>query len=415
MNSSLIPPSQILVIGNYRQTLTVIRSLAKAGYRVIVGRDQKRVFTQYSRYTAEIWPHPDIEKSEQDFMAALTDFLADRRDISFIFPVGESDMLCLMHQRHRLPPAIGIIMPDDAVIAACLDKFRSYEVVARLDIPQPPFRKIYNYAEISAAVKAMGYPCVLKPNNSLTTLFDKKALIVRDAEELARAMPVWPEDNEFVVLQGYAAGYRHNCHFVADRGKLLAYFEQRVLRTDRVDGTGYGVDGVSFAPNPALQAYCESLTTALDYSGAGCAQFIVDDKTGSINFLEINPRLDATCAIPYYCGYDFPRMAVEYAAYRRGIKTAPPMNVSRYAVGRRGAWLWGDMHGWLRAMDTENLNFIQAVAWLKKMALTFFHSDFDLTWSWRDPLPNCYWFVSLTTTFLNHLTEKWRKKYRQAR
>ncbi len=412
MNSSTL--GKILVVGNYRQTLTIIRSLAKAGYHVIVGREQKRVFTQYSRYTAEVWPHPDIEKSEQDFMTALIDFLADHFDVSFIFPVGESDMLCLMHHRHRLPPSIGIIMPDSAVIVACLDKFHSYEVVARLDVPQPPFRKIYDYAELFSAVKAIGYPCVLKPNNSLTEFFDKKALIVRDATELARAMPVWPEGNEFVVVQGYAAGYRHNCHFVADRGKLLAYFEQRVLRTDRVDGTGYGVDGLSVAPNPVIKSYCESLTMALDYSGAGCAQFIVDDQIGAINFLEINPRLDATCAIPYYCGYDFPRMAVEYAAYRRDMTTSPPLNVSDYALGRRGTWLWGDVHGWLDAMEKGNLNFTQSIDWLKKMTLTFLHSDFDLTWSWRDPLPNCYWFASLTTTFLNRFMEKFRKKDRPA-
>src|SRR5690348_6230167 len=138
---------RILVIGNYRQTLTVIRSLAKAGYHVIVGRDEKRVFTQYSRYTSEIWAHPDIEKSEPDFIAALTDFLAHRPDISFLFPVGESDMLCLMHHRSSLPPSLGVVMPDADVIAACLDKCRSYELITRLDIPQPLFRKIHGYTE----------------------------------------------------------------------------------------------------------------------------------------------------------------------------------------------------------------------------------------------------------------------------
>lgn len=405
--------TKILVLGNYRQTLTVIRSLTKAGYHVIVGREDKRVFTQYSRYTAEVWPHPDIEKSATDFIAALFKFLADRRDISFIFPVGESDMLCLMHCMDRLPATIGVIMPDAEVITACLDKMRSYELAARLDIPQPPFRKIYDYPALVASAEEIGYPCVIKPNNSLTAFFDKKALIVHDAVDLVRSMPVWPEGNEFVVLQRYTAGYRHNCHFVADRGKLLAYFEQRVLRTDRRDGTGYGVDGLSFAPSPVLKTYCQTLTTALDYSGAGCTQFIVDDQTGAVNFLEINPRLDAGCAIPYYCGYDFPRMAVEYTAYRRGTTTTPPTNFSGYVAGRRGGWLWGDINGWLRAMEIGNLTFTESLGWFKQITLTFFSSDFDLTWSWQDPLPTCYWFASLTTTYLIRFAEKFRKKRRQ--
>ena len=113
-----------------------------------------------------------------------------------------------------------------------------------------------------------------------------------------------------------------------------------------------------------------------------------------------------------YCGYDFPRMAVEYAAYRRGTIASPPVNFSSYAAGRRGAWLWGDMHGWLRAMEMGSLSFTESIDWFKQMTLTFFSSDFDLTWSWPDPLPTCYWFASLATTFLSHLTEKLRKKRR---
>lgn len=78
--------SKVLVIGNYCQTITVIRSLARAGYYIIVGCDEKRVFTQYSRHTSEVWRHPDITKSEEDFIAALTKFLARRQDIALVFP-----------------------------------------------------------------------------------------------------------------------------------------------------------------------------------------------------------------------------------------------------------------------------------------------------------------------------------------
>ena len=63
--------NKVLVLGNYRQTLTVIRSLGRAGYHVIAGRDGKRSFTDYCRYTAEVWQHPNIKNEESSFVVAL--------------------------------------------------------------------------------------------------------------------------------------------------------------------------------------------------------------------------------------------------------------------------------------------------------------------------------------------------------
>lgn len=405
-------PSKVLVLGNYRQTLTVVRSLAKAGYHVIVGRESKRVFTQYSRHTAEAWSHPEIESSQNDFISALEKFLAARGDIAFVFPVGEVEIACLMRHRDAIPPPTGLIMADPSVISVCLDKAGCYELAARLGIPQAPCRRVHDHAALMAAVAEIGYPCVIKPNDSSRAFFGKKALIIHTAEDFTRLFPAWPEENEFLLLQRWMPGYRHNCHFVADRGRLLAYFEQHVLRTDRRDGTGYGVDGVSVAPNPALKIYCESLAMALDYSGAGSAQFLVDDRNGSTSFLEINPRLDATCALPYYCGYDFPRMVMQYAEYRRGTLTLPPENFSTYPVGKRGVWLWGDVHGWLQAVEMNSLDLRESVGWLKKIAVTFFRRDFDLIWSWRDPLPACYLFSGLALLSTRVLIGKFRFHHR---
>ena len=84
------------------------------------------------------------------------------------------------------------------------------------------------------------------------------------------------------MLQKFAPGERHNCHIAADRGRILAYFQQKVLRTDELDGTGIGLDGVSVPVSPALRDYCERLVEALGYHGIGCIQFMVDEKSGAV-------------------------------------------------------------------------------------------------------------------------------------
>lgn len=404
-----------MVIGNYCQTLTVIRSLAKEGCRVVLGCGERRVFTQYSRYTSETWRHPDIKKSEARFITALANYLAEHKEIDFVFPVGDIDILCLMRHRGSIPSSVQLVMADPAAIETCLNKFRMYQVASQAGIPGADFRGISEYSELALVAERIGYPCVVKPTSSQTTLGGKKALIVETAADLRKLLPAWPIGHESLVVQKFASGVRHNCHFVADKGLLLAYFEQRVLRTDELDGTGYGADGISYAPTSRLWAYCALLAEELNYSGIGCAQFLVDDRSGSISFLEINPRLDATCALPFYCGYDFPRLALLYAQYKLGALSAPPANSAAYPVGKRGVSLWRDIQGWAHAVTTQDLSMSQSMQWLAKMAVTFFRGDFHLTWSWKDSLPTCYRFPRLASAAINHLVRKIGRGHRPAR
>src|SRR5262249_5798577 len=96
---------KILILGNFRQTVTVIRSLARAGFTPIIGRDGGASFTEYSRYTAEVWVHPRVGQTDA-FLSALVTFLGARKDISFLFPVGETVLRCLALHPEQIPRAV---------------------------------------------------------------------------------------------------------------------------------------------------------------------------------------------------------------------------------------------------------------------------------------------------------------------
>jgi predicted ATP-grasp superfamily ATP-dependent carboligase len=394
-------PSKVLVLGNFLQTITVVRSLARAGYYVILGSEKEKVFTEYSRHVSQVWRHPLIKEPEGEFITAMAAFLARCEGITLVFPVGDTEIRCLMRHGDAIPASIGLVMAAPAVLSTSFDKFRVLEIVSQLGIPRAEFAKVSDYSGLAPAAKRIGYPCVAKLNDSRRVLFGKKALILTTAADFKKKIPAWPEGNEFLILQKFASGYRHNCHFLADQGRLLAYFEQRVLRTTEWDGTGVGVDGVSRTPTAGLRKYCAWLAEKLTYSGVGCAQFLVDDQNGAVSFLEINPRLDATCALPFYCGYDFPLMAVSYAEYRRGLLSEAPENSTNYPVGKRGFSLWRDVYGWGHAVNTKHLRLRESLVWWKEMALTYFHGDFHFVWSWTDPLPAFFLFQQFLTSIFH--------------
>lgn len=421
---------KILILGSYRQSITVVRSLARAGYPVVVGSHEK-AFTEYSRYTSEVWRHPPIEPDgdvdgEPDggaalheavrttFTRALAGFLARRPDIALVFPVGEDVLACLA----RCPDAVAAaapVMPAPEVVLACLDKARMYELIDQLAIPMARHGLARDPAAVGALADEVGYPCVIKPKDSLRPFFAQKAVICRHAGDVDQAVRPWPAGNDVLIVQAFAAGHRHNCHFAALDGSLRMYFEQRVLRTNRLDATGFGVDGVSVRPSAVLRAYCEQLIGALGYSGVGCIQFLVDEH-GRASFLELNPRLDATCALPYHCGHDFPRMAVALAERRRGARVPLPEPSATYPVGRRVDWLLGDLQGLVHASRQGEADLAQSLCWLGQMGRAWLEADCHVTWSVADPLPSAYlsatWLGAMAGRRVRALARRARRRPR---
>ncbi len=408
----MISGFEVLVIGNYRQTLTVIRSLARANHRVIVGRSEPHAFTQHSRYIDGIWEHPDIDSHVEEFLTALSAYAKSRTAPLVIFPVGERELSFLAHNMPELPPAAMVIMPDSATVLTCLNKVSFYELTSWLGLPVAEFRLARSMPELMAKAEGIGFPCVVKPLNSLADFRDQKALVLHERDELGRKLPSWPEGHASLIVQKFASGLRHNCHFLADQGALLAYFEQRVLRTDRPDYTGFGVDGDSIPPTAELKKQTARIVRELGYSGLGCVQFLVDEQRGTISLLELNPRLDATCAIPYYCGYDFPAMAVELAAYSRQIAGTRPANDSIYPL-RRGVWSSGDLTRLGQDIRAQRVSWGEILGRLLRTARSFWLADFHLTWSWRDPLPTCYVFAGMLRAAFRQIRELAHVRRRQ--
>jgi predicted ATP-grasp superfamily ATP-dependent carboligase len=384
---------KVLVLGNYRLTLTIIRSLGRAGYHVIVGADMKRCFTDYCRYTNEIWRHPNIKHDETRFIAALNEFLGRSDDKPLIFPVGDSQISCISRNLDRLPTSVVVAMPEPATAMDCENKSRMQEVVEKLGIPQPKSEKARSLSELRMLVERIGCPAVIKPNDSLTPFFGEKAIIINAPDELTAAIPAWPEGHAQLLVQEFARGERYNCQFIAVRGEIVCYFEYKVLRTDRRNDTGYLIEGISVEPTPRLRSLSEALARELKYSGAGCAQFFFDSASGAVNFLEINPRLAATCALPFHSGYDLPRLAVENAEFLAGTRSTPSKETRNYPIGKRTAWLMGDLEAIRRDVRAAKCSLPSAVAWLGESAMMLLRTDCHVTWWWKDPLPS---LVTLT-------------------
>ena len=386
----------VLLLGNYRASLAVIRSLARAGHRIFVGYTDPYDPTDYaecSRYATAQWHHPDWDYDGlPTFFSALDEFVV-QKGISVIFPVIERAVRFANRERVRFPKGVPVLTTPSSVITQCLDKAHMLRVCDQVGVRQARYALLSNLDELRAAAREQTYPCVLKPANTSEFLFDRKAWIFRSERELLSTAETWPPEHRQLILQNFVEGLRHNVYFCSYRGKVFAAMEFEVRRTDHYDGTGLAVEGVTVPLTDELKASCEALASALDYTGVACAQFMMGGQGDEPSFVELNPRLAGNLAACEYCG-----LPISLIAFDLALGNPPPRiaNPFTYPVGVKFTWTTGDLAGLFAALYLRQVTWAQALCWLGRALWTGATADMHLTWDWRDPRPTLKCLTRLT-------------------
>ncbi|KHE91352.1 MAG: hypothetical protein K8F52_05830 [Candidatus Scalindua rubra] len=391
--------NKILILENCRQTLVVLRSLVNAGYDTVIGyHDEIRdKFVLSSRYTKETWLHPALNEEEK-FIEALTAFLKRRGDIKYIFPVDNAIISLLTRNFDQISSICGILMASPFATEICLDKAKTYDLAHEQNIPLPETSTVRSFTDINTQIGKIGFPFILKPRTSGKSLYGKKCIISHTPDEFKNHFPKWPENHSDLLLQKKVLGFRYNCNFTAINGKIVGYFEAKTLRTEDYDYTGSAVNTVSVRPSNKRKHYCELLTHKLDYTGIGIIQFLVDEEDGTPYFLEFNPRMGGSHALPYYCGVDFPKQAIDVHQYLSGEIASLPQYSKDYRLGIRIHWLFGDITGMLKERRKKEISILQGIGWMFRIIISIFRASHHMTWSWKDPLPT---LVLYKQEFLN--------------
>ena len=378
--------SSVLVVGNYRPSIPVVRSLGRAGLSVIVGLGGDTSFAERSRYCSEAWSHPPIRDSDV-FIQALAEFLANRPDITLLFPVHQTSVKVVARSIDRLPDSVIPVGADPEVVATCLYKTRMFTIAESAKVPLQPYASVSGLGEFESAIDRTGFPTIIRPIGCGPERLPggDKAVICRDRADLQREFSEWPIGHDQLLVQKYAPGPRHNVYFAAKHGRIIGRVEVVITRTDRLDGTGYAVEGISVSPDPLLDIYSRSLIDALGYEGVGCVQF-VRTGGGDYHFLELNPRLGANYAIAERCGLDLARLACRIARETAEI-SADTKALPEYPAGLRYAWTFGDIRGLRKTRAQGGISVWESTRWAARALKSAIRADVHLTWSLRDPMP----------------------------
>jgi predicted ATP-grasp superfamily ATP-dependent carboligase len=375
-------PHKVLLIGNYRATVTVARELGKRGHTIVVGcAGDEEGGAEHSRYCARSFQHPPASTGGV-FIDALHDLLRSDPDISVVLPVSERYVRLVNAHRTELPQDRIYAMPDADIVDICLDKARTLAHAIEAEVPVAPFRDVTTLAQLGDAADALGFPLVIRPFDSMQRLFGQKALVIRSREELVARFAGWPGDHASLLVQQKVSGRRHNVYFAAEQGRPIRLLEAVVLRTDKPDGTGLAVEGMTQKLRSVSRHYTTRLLNALAYHGVGCAQFLVDPASGRTHFLEINPRIAGHHAVAERAGLGLSELAIALAAGRTLEET-----FREGTAGIRYAWGYGELRALKSRFASGEIDLAGLARGLALVADTAFRADLQVDWEFSDPRP----------------------------
>jgi len=381
--------SRVLLLGSYRQSLTIARALASSRCQVLLSTTAAEDPNTHSNAVSKgLYLPPTSEPSR--WIDALCQELQNDCGITHLFPVGEAELVVLAEYREALPQHVALVSPDPDTALACLDKGLSVDRAQRLRIPVAESSLVLDYTSLSESIERIGFPCIVKPNDSSVSIMGQKALIIGDWQDLAHQLPSWPQEMERALVQRFVSGERHNCHFVAHEGRLVARCEDIVTRSNRANGTGIGVEWLSVPLTEELWEFSSRLCADLAYNGPGNIQFIRAHDGSDLTFLEFNPRPSFAVGLSVQCGLNLPAIAVQLSGLQG--KPTEQFDAGRqeasYTTGVKMHTLIGDIESVIAGRS--EMSRPQVFQQLSRATRSFLSANAHFSWSVRDPMPTLH-------------------------
>jgi len=290
----------------------------------------------------------------------------------------------LRRHRQRLEARVRIALAAEPAMTIAVSKERTLDIAQKLGLSAPRGLVIRAAGEAAAAVKEIGLPAVVKPDESWHAHDDQGAWVgprlVTTPDEASAALAEVTAGGFAALLQQYLSGRREAVSFLYARGRVHARFAQWARRTiPPLGGASVLRQSVPVPSDIGVQA--ERLVREIELEGYSEVEFRRDGD-GRPYLMEINPRLSASVEVAVRAGVDFPHLIYQWA---RG---GPIDDVAGYRTGGWMRHLGGDIMTTIAALEERGRPGVRTPARaVAEFGLSFLKPmGYDYV-VWDDPLP----------------------------
>lgn len=328
-------PTALVVEGSGGPALATVRSLGRAGWRVLVPEASS---LRRSRFAADTVPLADAAAAPGLFVADVTAALA-AESVDVLVPVGDATAELLW----SLGDALGgarILGADAASFRLCSDKALTLAAADRAGFPTPDWCAPADAEEARDALERIGTPCVVKPRHSYTRagerLVHRRHVVVSRPDELDAALEAGRDpDGSLPVLQSFVHGRSLAATAVVQEGRIVACAARETLSFHPIAG-GTSVWKRTIPPDDVGVQKALGLLLAIGYEGVGEVEYQVDGD-GVPRLMEIGVRAHGWVPLACAAGVDLPLLAARALLGERLAET------TSYRVGVQMRWPGGEL------------------------------------------------------------------------
>ena len=333
-----LSPVVLVLDGEQRAALAVVRSLGRHGCTVQVGSAVPRSLAGGSRFAAGEVLLPDPLAGSRAYAQAVENTLA-RTGAQIVLPMTEGATLALLEHRDRLG-AVSLPTSDLTRFRHASDKEAVLALGQQLGLAVPAQWTTSGDPADFPAIPADQYPIVIKPARSVVGGDGQRRKVsveyAHTPDQLEQTLRDLGRAAGPFLVQAKLEGPGLGVFLLRWGGTIHARFAHRRIREKPPSG-GVSVCCESVAPPVTLLAQSTALLEALDWNGVAMIEFKHDVRSGRSYLMEINPRFWGSLQLAIDAGVDFPWYLVQLAL---GVEPAPP---APWRVGVRSRWLWGDI------------------------------------------------------------------------
>jgi biotin carboxylase len=321
-------PTVLVTDAAYPEGLTVVRSLGRAGWRVVGAHPVPRSRLARSRYEAASVATPDPGRDGLGAGEALAE-VARRHNADLVFPTTEKSILALLSEMDRTGVELPLALPSRTSLDAAMDKSRTIDLAVSVGVPAPRSSLVHTLEEAEHAARDIGWPVVIKPVRSHRWTEDGRI------ETCSVSTVAGPDDLRRLsssptslpaLVQEWVDGHGVGVEVLCDRGEIVAAFQHRRIHEVPRSGGRSALREASEL-DPALAEQAAALMSAMGWTGLAMVEF----RRGrdGVFLMEVNGRVWGSIPLAVEAGIDFPLAA---ARLHLGMPVARHV---RYSTGVR--------------------------------------------------------------------------------
>jgi predicted ATP-grasp superfamily ATP-dependent carboligase len=331
----------LVMDGEQRSSLAVVRSLGSRGIEVDVAAASEASLAGVSRYASSQVSAPSPTRDPRGFQEWFTE-VAAQSGYEMLLPMTDASVNLVTQVIGEDVIDARIPLPSHRVCMAIQDKGLVMRIAQQVGVPIPATWQPGSEAELNEVLTKISFPVVIKPRFSARLeggdhWVRGPVTYAHSADELRTAFSQSLEEGFAPLIQEMIYGEGRGVFLFVWKGELKAAFCHRRLR-EKPPWGGVSVlrDSVPYDAQLVDQSF--RLLQALGWDrGAAMVEYKRDRRDNRLKLMEINGRFWGSLQLAIDAGMDIPAMA--YQAIR-GENVAKQTD---YRVGTVSRWLLGDL------------------------------------------------------------------------